>query len=167
MLSFTQYTQSVSLGKCSTIASNRFNRLSLNIMRGSNSCLPSALRPTGGDSYVVYMAYVVRQLSLFKSDFPKVVNSCSPTIMNLQDPKYVMLMMKTNGTLDNLEGSDTHQRYKGTGGELVTKLLNYREVFGNHFNYRHKVDNNNNQRHSPISVERAYATRYWTDQCHS
>ena len=76
MLSFTQYTQSVSLGKCSTIVSNRFIILPFNIMRGSNIRLPSALRPTGGGSDVVCMAYAVRQLSLFKSDFPKVVNSC-------------------------------------------------------------------------------------------
>ena len=76
MLSFTQYTQYVSLVKCSTIVSNRFTRLSFNIMRGSNSRLLSALRPRGGYSYAVSLSYVVRQLSLFKSDFPKVVNSC-------------------------------------------------------------------------------------------
>ena len=82
MLSFTQYTQSVSLGKCSTIVYNRFTRLSFNIMRGSNSRLPSALRPTGGDSYEVCLVYVVLQLSLFKLDLPKVVNSCFPTNTN-------------------------------------------------------------------------------------
>ena len=79
MLSFTQYNQSVSLGKCSTSVSNRFTGLTFNIMRGSNSRLPSALRPMVGDSYVVCLAYVVCQLSLFKSDFPIVVNSCFPT----------------------------------------------------------------------------------------
>ena len=79
VLSFTQYTQSISLGKCSTIVSNRFTRLSFIIMRGSNIRLPSALRPTGGYSYVVCLAYVVRQLSSIKSDLPKVVNSCFPT----------------------------------------------------------------------------------------
>ena len=79
VLSFTQYTQSVSLGKCSTIVSNRFTRLSFNIMRFSNSRLPLALRPTDVDSYVVCLAYVVRQLSLIKSVLPKVINSCFPT----------------------------------------------------------------------------------------
>ena len=52
-------------------------------MRGSNSRLPSALRPTGGDYYVVCLAYVVRQLSSIKSDLPKVVNSCFPIGMVL------------------------------------------------------------------------------------
>ena len=80
MLSFTQYTQSVSLGKCSTIVSNRFTILSFNIVRCSNSRLPSALGPTDVDSYIVCLAYVVRLLSLIKSVFPKVVNSCIPTI---------------------------------------------------------------------------------------
>ena len=42
-------------------------------------------------------------------------------IMTIKEPNYVMLMMTTYGTLENLEGSDTHRRYKGAGGELVTK----------------------------------------------
>ena len=79
VLSFTQYNQSVSLGKCSTIVSNRFTRLSFNIVRCSNCRLPSALRPTDVDSYVVCLEYVVLQLSSIKSDFPRVVNSCFPT----------------------------------------------------------------------------------------
>ena len=79
LLSFTQYTQFVSLGKCSTIVSNRFTRLSFIILRCSNSRLPSALRPRDVDSYVVCLAYVVRKLSLIKMVLPKVVNSCFPT----------------------------------------------------------------------------------------
>ena len=72
--------------------------------------------------------------------------------MAIKDPDYVMLRMTTYGTLEYLEGSDTQQRYKGTGEELVTKRFNYCEVFRNHFNYRHQVDDNNNRHHSPISV---------------
>ena len=79
VLSFTQYTQPVLLGKCSNVVSNRFTRLTFNIVRCSNIRLPSALRPTDVDSYVVCLAYVVCQLSLIKSVFPKVVNSCIPT----------------------------------------------------------------------------------------
>ena len=79
MLSFTLYTQSVSLGKCSTIVSNRFTTLSFNIVRCSNIHLSLVLRPTDVDYYVVCLAYVVRQLSLIKSVLPKVVISCFPT----------------------------------------------------------------------------------------
>ena len=88
-------------------------------------------------------------------------------IMDIKEPDYVMLMSTTYGTLEHLEGSDTHWRYKGVGGELVTKKLKYREFFGNHFNYRHQVDDNNNQCHSPISVDRTWAKNYWTNRCHA
>ena len=76
---FTQYTQSVSLGKCSTIVSNRFTRLSFNIVRCSNSGLLSELGPMDVGSYKVCLAYVVRLLSLIKLVLPKLVNSCIPT----------------------------------------------------------------------------------------
>ena len=45
-------------------------------------------------------------------------------IMDINKPNYVILMMTTYGTLDHLEGSDTHRRYKVAGGELVNKLFN-------------------------------------------
>ena len=78
-----------------------------------------------------------------------------------------MLMMKTYGILEHLEGSETHRSYKGAGGQLVTKRFNCCDLFGNHFNYRHQVDDNNNWCHSPISVERTWATKYWPDRCHA
>ena len=70
--------------------------------------------------------------------------------MDIKEPDYLMLRMKTYGTLDNLEGSDTQHRYTGAGGELATKRFNYSEVFRNHLNYIHQVDDNNNRRHYPI-----------------
>ena len=73
-------------------------------------------------------------------------------IMTKKEPDYMMLMMTTYGMLDHLEELDTKQRYKGVGRELATKQFNYLEVFGNHFNYRHQVDNNKYRHHSPISV---------------
>ena len=45
--------------------------------------------------------------------------------MDINYPNYVMLMMKTYGTLEHLEGSDTHRRYKGEGGGLVTKQFSF------------------------------------------
>ena len=87
--------------------------------------------------------------------------------MDIKEIEYVMLIMKKYGTLENLEGSYTQRRCKGAGGELVTKLFNYREVFGNNFNYKHQVNNNKNSQNSPISFERNWATNYWPDQCHA
>ena len=48
----------------------------------------------------------------------------------------------------------------------MTKLLNYCEVFSNHFNYRHQVYDNKNWRHSHISVEITWDTKYWPDRYH-
>ena len=44
-------------------------------------------------------------------------------VVYLKNPEYVMLMMKTYGTLDDLEGSDTNQRYKGRAGMWWTNYL--------------------------------------------
>ena len=55
-------------------------------------------------------------------------------IMAIKDPSYMMLMIPAYGTLEHLEGSDTHRRYKGAGGGLVNKRFNYREIFRNHSN---------------------------------
>ena len=41
------------------------------------------------------------------------------------------------------------------------------EVFRDHFNYRHQVDNKNNRNHSPISVEGNWATKYCTNRFHA
>ena len=87
-------------------------------------------------------------------------------IMDIKEPDYVVLLMTTYGMLEYLEGSDTQRRYKGAGGEFMTKQFNYCEFFGDHFNYRHQVDDNNNCRHSPISDESTWATKYWPYFCH-
>ena len=59
--------------------------------------------------------------------------------MSIEDPDDVVLMMTTYGMLEHLEVSDAHRRYKGVGGELVTKRFKYCEVYGNNFEYRHQV----------------------------
>ena len=87
-------------------------------------------------------------------------------IKAIKEHDYVMLMMTTYGIFEHLEGSDTHKRYKVACGELATKRFNYRKVFGNHFNYRHQVDNNYNRHLYSISVKRTWAKNYWPDRCH-
>ena len=46
-------------------------------------------------------------------------------------------------------------------GPKKTTQFNYPEVVGNHFLYRHSVDDHNNKRHSPISLEVVWGTKYW------
>ena len=48
----------------------------------------------------------------------------------------------------------------------MTKSFNYNEVFGNHFCYRQKVNDNKNCHNYPISVKRTWATTYWHDHFH-
>ena len=45
--------------------------------------------------------------------------------------------------------------------------FNYPEVVGNHFLYRHSVNDHNNKRHSPISLEGLWATKYWPNRVFS
>ena len=45
-------------------------------------------------------------------------------------------------------------------GPKKTKF-NYPEVVGNHFLYRHSVDEYNNKQHSPISLEVVWGMKYW------
>ena len=46
-------------------------------------------------------------------------------------------------------------------GTKKTTKFNYPEVVGNHFLYRHSVDDHNNKRHSPIRLEVVWGTKYW------
>ena len=44
---------------------------------------------------------------------------------------------------------------------MVTKTFKYMEPFYYHFKYRHQVDDHNNLRHSPISLEESLSTKDW------
>jgi hypothetical protein len=48
----------------------------------------------------------------------------------------------------------------GQRGENVS-FSNYTEPFFNDFKYHHQVDNRNNLRHSPISLEESINTKDW------
>ena len=81
-----------------------------------------------------------------------------------KEPEYVMNIMATWMTLEELDGSENRQEYKGRDGEYLTRLFKYCQPFGLHFRYRHPVDNHSNRRHAPISIERTWATKFWTDR---
>ena len=76
-----------------------------------------------------------------------------------------MKLMTKYGTL---EPADNRKRRKfKRGGVIETKEFIYTEVVANMFLYQHQVDDNNNRRHAPISIEKTWATKYWTDPCFS
>ena len=69
-------------------------------------------------------------------------------------------------TYGALEPTDKRTRRKfNCGGVMETKYFTYTEVFANIFLYWHQVDNNNNRRHAPISIEKTWATKYLPDSC--
>jgi hypothetical protein len=85
-------------------------------------------------------------------------------IFCFKEPDYVMKIMASWMTLNELEGAQTKRDYKDASGRMVSKKFCYRQPFGLHFKYRHQVDDHNNRRHAPISLERTWATKFWADR---
>ena len=84
----------------------------------------------------------------------------------MTEPDYVMSLMSMYGT--NLKsGKETCREWVDTDGTQKTTKFNYPEVVGNHFLYRHSVDDHNNKRHSPISLEVVWGTKYWPNHVFS
>ena len=81
------------------------------------------------------------------------------TIFCFKELEYVMKIMATWMTLEELDGADTRPEYKGRDGESLTRLFKCRQPFGLHFRYLHQTDKHNNRRHAPISIERTWATK--------
>lgn len=86
-------------------------------------------------------------------------------VWGMKEPEYVMMVMSTYGRDEALEGSTTKRTYTTDSGEVRNKQFSYHEVFGNHFRFRHQVDDHNNRRHQPISLERTWGTKFWPDRC--
>ncbi len=50
------------------------------------------------------------------------------------------------------------------GNVKKQKTFAYSEVINNHYKYRHLVDDHNAKRHSPISLEKVWGTKWWLNQ---
>jgi hypothetical protein len=85
-------------------------------------------------------------------------------IFCMKEPDYVMKVMSTHGTLEDLPDKKTRRTFKNASNQSVTKIFPYKEPFGLHYKFRHQVDDHNNRRHQPISIERSWATKYWPDR---
>ena len=75
-----------------------------------------------------------------------------------------MKIMATWMALEELDGADIRWEYKERDGESVARLFKYCQPFGLHFRYCHQVDDHNNRRHAPISIERTWATKFCPDR---
>ena len=80
-----------------------------------------------------------------------------------REPDYVMKIMASFGTLEENVDHKTRRVYQ-KNGQQVTKTFSYIEPISNHFKYRHQIDDHNNRRHAPISIEKTWATKHWPDR---
>ena len=80
----------------------------------------------------------------------------------MKEPNYVMKIMCKWMTLDDFEGGQTQWDYF-VDNFKTTKTFCYNQPFRMHYKFRHQVDDNNNRQHSPISVERTWATKFWEE----
>ena len=79
----------------------------------------------------------------------------------MKDVDYNMKLMSTYGGL--LEPDDAKERTRQLDdGTIAT--FKYMEPFYNHYKFRHAVDDHNNLRHSPISLEETWITRRWENR---
>ena len=82
-------------------------------------------------------------------------------IYAMKEPDYTMKLMSTYGTNELQTDHPTKRVYKDSDKNTVTTNFYYPEVVSNHFKFRHAVDDHNAKRHSPISLEYVWATKYW------
>ena len=77
----------------------------------------------------------------------------------MKDPDYAMSLMSSYGT-NQCMGKETQHEWR-SGGSTQRTTFQYPEVICNHFLYRHSVDDHNGKRHSPISLEVVWGTKWW------
>ena len=80
-----------------------------------------------------------------------------------KEPDYVIKLMASWMTLDDLVGARTRRDFIDRFGTKETKQFAYWQPFGVHFRYIHQVHDHNNRRHAPIYLERIWGTRFWPD----
>ena len=76
-------------------------------------------------------------------------------------PFYVFAMKEPDFVMNSVDGSITKRIWKNDSNEEKNATFNYTEVFHNHFAYRHVVDDNNNIRIQPLSIEMTWLTKEW------
>ena len=82
-------------------------------------------------------------------------------IYGMKEPDYIMKIMSTYGTNEQISSHETKRDYMNSERKKVSVTFNYPEVVSNHFKYRHSVDDHNAKRHAPICLEHVLATKYW------
>ena len=63
-----------------------------------------------------------------------------------------------------MEAINKQGRRHNTNWLVVDEKIICPKVIGNHFLFRHSVDDHNNKRHSPISIEEIWSTKWWPNR---
>ena len=74
-----------------------------------------------------------------------------------------MKLMPTYGTLYPMD-KRTWKKFKRSRVTETNQFI-YTELVANNVLYRHRVDDNNNRRHTTIFIEKNWDTKYWPDIC--
>ena len=72
----------------------------------------------------------------------------------MKDLDYLMKIVESWMTLDELEDAKTRRDFIDSSGTKEKNIFTYRQPFGLHLKYRHQVYDHNNQVHALIYLER-------------
>ena len=90
---------------------------------------------------------------------PGKLNGIQVWIHCMKEPDYITMLMSNYGTLDRK--GDTRSRSWKIGHNSHHASFKYPELVYRHYKNRHHVDDHNNRRHQPISLEETWATKFW------
>ena len=91
------------------------------------------------------------------------VDGTSMHMYAMKDTDYTMMIMSSYSCLDHNDEHNTKWVWMEDGKQKII-TFNYPEPMSIHFKFRHQVDDHNNCRHSPISIEETWGTKYWPDR---
>jgi hypothetical protein len=92
---------------------------------------------------------------------PGTLDGINFKVFCMKEEDYVMKLMATYGALRPMEGGETKRSLTRRNGTRENVSFVYTEPFLNHFKFRHQVDDHNNARHAPISLEESISTKDW------
>ena len=79
----------------------------------------------------------------------------------MKEGNYTIKLLAMYGALVEIDVSKTLRPLTPVNNEKFIKSFNYTEPFHNHFKFCHQVDDHNNSRHFPLSLEESWATKDW------
>jgi hypothetical protein len=92
---------------------------------------------------------------------PGTLDGTNFKVFCMKEEDYVMKLMATYGALRSVDEGATQRSVTRRSGIRENVSFKYTEPFFNHFKFRHQVDDHNNNRHSPISLEESINTKDW------